>query len=672
MESGSTTQNDFPNSSAVITDSLHHPSEREIESSLLVSAETLLDSLQETVFVLDNRGIIRFLSGAVRTLSGYTPEMFLNRPFLRFVLLEDRAEVVRRFERLSHGEQVSPAIFRIRIRNGERRWVRASILSIIQEGVFCGLRGVLSDLTEIKRAEEVIILSEERYRRLFHNTSDAIYLWEVNSDGEPGRCIEVNDIALRMTGYTRSEMLKMTPVDLITREMQHLIPDMVKKLMLGERITYETVQRAKSGEIIPVEVNSHLFTIQNRNVIMSVTRDIRERKRAEQEKKELEDRLRESQRLESLGLLAGGIAHDFNNLLVGILGSASLLLDEIPENTPAYELAQTIFRSAKRAADLTNQMLAYAGKGHFQIREIDLAATIEEMVSLLESSLPKKARFILDLQSGLPAVLADVSQINQLVMNLMINAAEALGDEIGTVTLQLRKVEANRGELDKMKFGAKAQPGTFVELVVEDTGIGMDERTLERIFDPFFTTKFTGRGLGLAVVFGIVRSLHAALEVNSSFGRGTRFRALFPALSRQAAPTAEAPAVTTSLPLKAGRILVVDDEEAVRMVAKALLERAGHTVVVAKDGEEATRIITKDKQFTAILLDLMMPRMNGDEVARKLVRLGCKAPIILSSGYNEKEAHNRFDELGFNAFLQKPYTYNELIHIIDAVQRTLG
>ena len=668
MDSNTSTTREFADNPSVLADPVSFGGNADALLTSIVSVESLLDSLQETVFILDEKGVIQYLSGAIRTLSGYSPAVFLRHPFLRFVMIDDQPEVQRRFDRLSHGEKVSPAIFRIRIRNGERRWVRASILPIFQDDVFRGVKGVLSDLTEIKRAEEVIILSEERYRRLFHNTFDAIYLWETNDQREMGRCIEVNDIALAMTGYSRSEMLELSLHELISEERRSRIPDIVGRLHSGERISFETLICSKSGEEIPVEVHSHLFTMQNRKVIMALTRDIRDRKNAEQEKKELENRLRESQKLESLGLLAGGIAHDFNNLLVGILGSASVLVDELPKDSPSFDSAQTIFRSARRAADLTHQMLAYAGKSHIQVEEINLAATIEEMVDLLESSLPKKARFDLDLQADLPGITADIAQINQLVMNLVINGAEALGDEVGVVSLRLRKVEADRNELRRMKFGEKAEPGAYVELIVEDTGIGMDERTLERIFDPFFTTKFTGRGLGLAVVFGIVRSLGAALEVDSMFGRGTRFRILFPALAHEVTPPEATPEEKKSVAVKTGRILIVDDEEAVRTVAKALLERAGHSVVVAKDGEEAIRTITRDKLFTAVLLDLMMPRMNGDEVARKLVQLGFRAPIILSSGYSEKEAHNRFDELGFNAFLQKPYTYEELIGIIESVQ----
>ncbi len=672
MKSGGTRRKAASRGSAATIDSTAVAPTEETNYAHLVSPETLLDSLQETVFVLDNNGIIRYLSGAVRTLSGYEPDIFLNHPFLRFILHEDRPEVHRRFDRLSRGERISPAIFRIRIRGGERRWVRASIQSLIQGETFQGARGVLSDLTEIKRAEEVIALSEDRYRRLFHNTSDAVYLWEVDSDGNPARCIEVNDVALRMTGYSRSEMLKMTPRDLETAEMAGRIPAVMQKLAKSGRATFEMVHRSKSGETIPVEINAHLFSIQNRKVILSVTRDIRDRKRAEQEKKELEEQLRESQKLESLGLLAGGIAHDFNNLLVGILGTSSLLLEELPEDSPMRESVGTIFRSAKRAADLTHQMLAYVGKGHFHVEQIDLAATVREMANLLESSLPKKGRFVLDLEPDLPMIEADVAQINQLVMNLVINAAEALGDDVGTVTLQLRKRSVDRDEFGRMKFGENAKPGSYVEMIAEDTGIGMDETTLNRIFDPFFTTKFTGRGLGLAVVFGIVRSLHAALEVESSFGRGTRFRILFPAVSTPVSGRTAAPEPPDTAAGESGRILIVDDEEAVRSVAKALLERAGHSVVIAGEGEEAIRIITRDKHFTAILLDLMMPRMNGDEVARKLIQLGCTAPIILSSGYNEKEAQSRFDEQGLTAFLQKPYTYEELIRTINAVHQRSG
>ena len=304
-----------------------------------------------------------------------------------------------------------------------------------------------------------------------------------------------------------------------------------------------------------------------------------------------EEQMRNAQKLESLGVLAGGIAHDFNNLLVGVLGNASLALSELPADSPARQFVQDVETSAQRAAELTRQMLAYSGRGKFVVEPVNLSQVVQEMTQLLRRVISKQARLSLHLRDDMPPIVADATQLRQVVMNLITNASDALLGESGLVTVRTGTVHADARMLAGTYLNEELPAGKYVYLEVTDSGVGMDAATRARIFEPFFTTKFTGRGLGLAAVLGIVRGHKGAIDVTSEPGCGTTFRVLFPA----SAALAEKP-VTRNIPAAewkgSGLALVVDDEEAVRVVARHVLERSGFTVVEAATGEEALATIS--------------------------------------------------------------------------------
>ena len=392
-----------------------------------------------------------------------------------------------------------------------------------------------------------------------------------------------------------------------------------------------------------------------------------QRRRAEEERRQWEVGLQRAQKLESLGLMAGGVAHDFNNLLVSILGSATLAFTDLPPGpSPVRTCLERVEKAATRAAELTNQLLAYSGKGAFVRQPVDLGAVVAEMMELLKVSIPRKVTLVPELAADLPAVEADATQLRQVAMNLITNAADAVGDAAGTITVRTGVLEADAACLAETHLGRTLTPGRYVYLRVADTGCGMTPETQAKIFDPFFSTKFPGRGLGLPVVFGIVRSHGGAIRVSSEAGRGSAFTILLPPSERPVA--AVAPKDEQRARPAAGSVLVVDDEEFVRQTARMTLERFGFTVLLAASGRQAVEILQATPDgIDAVLLDMTMPDMRGDEVFAAIRRLRPDAPVVLTSGYDEYETTSHFAGAGLAGFIQKPYTAAALVEKIRQV-----
>jgi PAS domain S-box-containing protein len=379
------------------------------------------------------------------------------------------------------------------------------------------------------------------------------------------------------------------------------------------------------------------------------------------EKQYLERQLLHAQKRESLGIMAAGIAHDFNNLLMVVLGHAELALNEIPPTSPARESLTEITTAARRAGELSLQMLAYTGKAVFAVERVNLRELVEEMAHLLKTAISKKAILNLNLERGLPPIEADPSQIRQIVMNLIINASEAIGDGSGAITVSVGATRCDEEYLRTTEMYADLSPGPYVYLEVTDTGIGMDAETRSRIFDPFFTTKFTGRGLGLAAVLGIVRAHMGALKVYSEPGKGTTFKVLFPALE-----DAGEGVLTDKTSLLAswrgkGTILLVDDEESLLALGARTLEHLGFTVLTAADGLQAVELYRqRGKEIDLVLMDLTMPHMDGAAAFGELRRLNPEVRVVLASGYGHEDVASRFEGMHLDGVLQKPYTLARL------------
>ncbi len=402
--------------------------------------------------------------------------------------------------------------------------------------------------------------------------------------------------------------------------------------------------------------------------MVGVTWDITERHRARDEREQLRHRMQEGQKLESLGILAGGIAHDFNNILTTILGNASLTRLALSETSPAMEHLEQIEEASRRATDLCRQMLAYAGKGRFILQRTNLNQLIEDTTHLLQVSISKKAVLRFHLDRGLPAIVADNTQIRQVLMNLVINASDAIGERSGVISISTGVVRADRTYLDKTFQAPDIPTGDYVFMEVSDTGGGMSPEVQARIFEPFFTSKFTGRGLGLAAVSGIVQGHKGALKVYSEPGKGSSFKFLLPVASGEADGVA-APRGARDAPLVArGTILVVDDEETVQAVASRMLESLGFSVIVASNGREALEVYGQRRsEITGVLMDLTMPHLDGEETFRELRRLEPNIRVLLMSGYNEQDAIARFVGKGLAGFIQKPFNVDDLKNSLRAL-----
>lgn len=395
--------------------------------------------------------------------------------------------------------------------------------------------------------------------------------------------------------------------------------------------------------------------------------DITARKHAEMERIELEHELQRTQKLESLRILAGGVAHDFNNLLTIILGYASMARLEAAEGKQCDKHLAQIETASLRAADLCKQMLAYSGKGKFELRQTDINQLVEDTKSLLQISMRNNAELQLQLDPEISRVLADPTQIQQILMNLVLNATEALGDQSGVISIRTGQVFLDHSVGNS---GAGQQPlpaGNYTWFEVSDTGSGISREALPRIFDPFFTTKFTGRGLGLAAVLGIVRSHKGGIEVISEMGQGARFRVLLPACSVTVEPARQAPQPASRW-VGEGLVLVVDDEESVLGIAARMVASFGFSPLQANSGKEAVEVFRRrGEEIAAVLLDLTMPGMGGEEVFRELRAMDPDVRVLLMSGYGEKEALSRFVGAGVAGFVQKPFCPDDLRSKLQSV-----
>ncbi len=518
------------------------------------------------------------------------------------------------------------------------------------------LSGAAALVIEKRRTEDSLRNSESRYRALAENAKDGIVLI---SDG---KLVYTNGTISNMLGYVPGAMQNREFSDFIVESDKASIVARHVARLRGQKVPgiYETALKKPDGTSLPVELNVSIINEKGRTEVLAIVRDISDRRKIEDERRMMDRQIQHSQKLESLGILAGGIAHDFNNLLMGILGNAGLALMELPSESPVRRTIERLETAALRAAELTNQLLAYSGRGKFIVEPISMNSLIEEMVNLLQAAIPKNVVLRLDLARELPLIEGDATQLRQILMNLLMNASEAIGDRSGIITLATGMTFVDRSYLSGTYIDEDLPEALYSFLEVSDTGCGMDDKTRAKIFDPFFTTKFTGRGLGLAAVLGIVRGHKGTLKVYSEPGRGSSFKILLPSLGdkvRDQASGNENESIG-----RGATVLVVDDEETVRTVARLSLEKCGFRVVSAEDGRKAVAVFKEQSaSIDLVLLDMTMPHMNGEEAYREMRRVRPDIKVILSSGYNEMDAAGRFAGKGLAGFIQKPYRPVDLI-----------
>jgi PAS domain S-box-containing protein len=517
-----------------------------------------------------------------------------------------------------------------------------------------------AQLERLAGAEERALGARAQTQALLDNIPHMA--WMKNTSGV---FLAVNEPFASASGHPKAQILGKTDLDVWPEEHAHRYQrDDARVIESGEQVLVE--EPIAEGDGVKWYETFKTPVRDARGVVVGtvgLARDITERKRAEEQRQFLERRMQETQKLESLGVLAGGIAHDFNNLLVGVLANVELALGALRGPTDLEYLSQRlhdVHNAALHAAELTNQMLAYSGRGRFDIRPVSLTDIINDMSHLLEASTSKKARVKYELSAKLPAVQADVTQMRQVIMNLITNASDALDGKVGTLWVRTGTRYADDA-LPQLQGPEPLAAGNYVYLQVADEGSGMSEETRARLFEPFFTTKFAGRGLGLSAVQGIVRGHGGGITVHTELGRGTTISVLLPCSNEPATKVArQKPEVPVEW-FGSGLAMLVDDDTRVRTVTEHLLSGIGFDVCAFGTGREAiAEFERRAAEVRVVILDVTMPDLNGEQVLKELRALRPDVPVLLCSGYSQEELCQRFTKEDMAAFLQKPYPFETL------------
>jgi len=605
-------------------------------------------------------GVVPDANPAYARLFGYDGVAELRgRPLLEQIAPSHRPQIVELLAQRARGDSL-PHRYQtrgLRKDGTEFPFEVSTARVVVADGPL--LIAFIADVSEREDALQALKASEERFRTLSAAALEGVFL---HTDG---KIVLANEAGAAMYGFDPASMVGASLMELTAPESRALVADHIQR---GATEPYEGIALRRDESTFIAEVRGTTLSHQGRPTRVAIIRDITERKRMEAEQRALGERIQQAQKLESLGVLAGGVAHDFNNILTIIMNGVALAKREAGVGQKyAYHL-DAVALAAGRAAELCRQMLAYAGKARLSQEPVELSALVEDTWRMLEASISKKATLEQELAPGLPTLLGDPTQIRQIVMNLVLNASEAIAGPQGTI-----RISTGAGTYDASAFarsvaGDALKAGRYVWLEVRDDGVGMDAPTVAQMFDPFFTTKFVGRGLGMASVLGMVRGHGGAIDVESSPGRGTRVRVFFPASTLEPARSALAP--TPELRGQ-GVVLVVDDEKNVLLSTDLLLRGFGFEVVVARDGAEAVGVFrARAAEIDVVLLDLTMPRMNGLETLRQLRCIAPAVPVILTSGYGE----GPFDDEpkrgeGPDAVLPKPYAAEHLLATIQRVMR---
>ncbi len=589
--------------------------------------------------------------------TGYTREEFLSLSPLDLLTEASAQKFLDRRIKMRSGEAVPNTVeYEVKKKGGSKFWVFLNAkYTYNKEGVAAKATVVIHDITERKRAEEALKESEERFRRLFEDSADAILLLEGD------RFTDCNRAALKMLRMESKDQLRNThPADISPMRQTdgQLSTEKAKKMIArawaenGHRFEWAHIRA--NGEEFPVEVLLTPMVHQGKKMLHTVWRDITSRKK-------LEEQLRQSQKMEALGQLAGGVAHDFNNMLTVIQGYSGLLLKELDASSPIHQDILQIQKAAEQTATLTGHLLAFSRQQIMRPVQLNVNEQITAMKVLLSRLLREDIILLTALDEDIPLINADPSQIKQIIMNLCVNAGDAMPNG-GKLTIRTNKVFVDKPDL------AELESGTYVLISVSDTGAGMDKQTQLRIFEPFFTTKTRekGTGLGLATVYGIVEQSGGHIFVESQPGQGATFKVYLPA-AKNFNTSQDADLSPASLPGGKETILLVEDEDIVRKLIARILKDAGYNVLEAANGEQALSLIqNQNAPIHLLLTDMVMPKMNGRELAKKFHLLHPEAKIICMSGYIENEAVRAEITQGC-AFLQKPVSHTTILQKIREV-----
>ncbi|MEM6512222.1 MAG: PAS domain S-box protein [Pseudomonadota bacterium] len=559
-----------------------------------------------------------------------------------------------------------PYSLRLRIvdANGEARWVHANGEADQENGKTVRIFGTFQDITDQVNQEQEKLLADQRFRAAFEGAPHGVAM--VSPDG---RFLQVNDGLTEMLGYSKDELLELTFLDITHPDDVSNNLEQSRALVNGEinMMAYEKRYIAKDGRTVPSMLSASLVRDEKGNPLYYVShiRDVSAEKHLQRERQRHQLQMQQAQKLESLGVLAGGIAHDFNNLLMGIMGNAQIAMLGLSGDGNAKEPISRVISGSKRAAELCEQLLAYAGKGRFEVRQVDLNRLVVEMERLLDVAASKQTRVDYRIPDEPLHIVGDATQIRQVVMNLITNAADALSDRNGAVVIKAGSKALSVDDLSSFQLGNNIEPGEFAVLSVSDNGVGMDEATVRRIFDPFFTTKKKGRGLGLAAVLGIIKAHAGAVKVDSELDKGTEFTIALPLASTDIDIDRPDDAVTVTKPAAGCTVLFVDDDESIRDLADGLLTHAGYRVLLGSNGADGLALFRTHRiDIDAVILDLVMPVMDGRECYGQIRDIDESVPVIVSSG--QVSAEDIEDMHGIAGFLRKPYGAEQLFGLLES------
>lgn len=667
----------------------------EMERALRESEDKLqyfLTYIPEMAMTLSLEGVI---TSANRTWDGSDPGELLGKSILQFIHRSHQDEFQTVFARVSDTRNPESAVFRGAGRDDVWTWFEVRMGVIEADGEVQSLILIARDITEERRLKEALLYVVERtspatgrafYKSVVQHLAEALnveYVLIGEITGESRNRIRTlavwggdahgKDMEYDLAGTPCAEVIR-GDVCHYPRNVEELFPEDPVLAELGAESYLGAPIFDSGNRPLGLLVAMDKKPMEETKVAESILKIFAlrigaelERQRTERARLEMELKMQHTQKLESLGVLAGGIAHDFNNLLTAMLGNAGFVKEEITPESSLWESMCEIETAATRAADLTQQMLAYSGKGRFLIESMHLNAVVEEMTHLLRASLSKKAQVEFDLQDDMPCIEGDAAQIGQIMMNLITNASDALHDESGRIGVRTYTIESSDLEDSDTIISSDEYEGIYAVLEVSDTGCGMDEEIRSKMLEPFFTTKFAGRGLGLAAVSGIVRGHKGAMSVESAPGSGTTIRVMLPTTDEPSKAKGNGHDDLSGSHTTDKAILLVDDEVMVRNLSRKVLEKSGYRVFEAADGMEAIRLFgDHHADISLVILDLAMPLMDGEETFNELRVIEPSVPVILSSGYAEQKARERFAENDLCGFIQKPFHASELLREVEA------
>lgn len=657
--------------------------------------DKIIESSPHAVMVLDLVGTITRTNLICTEISGQKEEELVGQQFTRLFTASDTPSVETHLREVTSAT-TAMAKFAAKIiqRNGTVLDIAFGISPFAPEGQVVNLLVTGKDITERIKAqqdlklyaeelsqqiienqkkEESLHASEQKFRAVFDQNFHLAGMLDLN-----GKITDINSTALKLIGADPSDLLykdfRDTPWWSHSPELQEQLRQAIRDAANGTYVNFEATHLDEDGNIHFIDFSLRPIIDETGTVLFLVPegRDITERKKAEEERLSLERQLLHSQKLESLGILSGGIAHDFNNLLQAILGNLDIAIKRLPEDSVVVQKIINAINASNQAAKLTNMMLAYSGKGNFVIKKMSLTELVQKNATMLSAAISKSVTLDLQLDDNLPLNTADEGQVQQIVMNLITNASEAIGEENGSITLSTGVTYFDQTTLNGSRLEEKLTPGNYVWIESSDTGCGMDEHTLQKLFDPFFTTKFTGRGLGMSAVLGIIRAHKGALLVKSTPAVGTSIKVLFPLaeLTEENMFTSDnVRDLSKTVGSPSGTILVVDDDEFVRDICADMLAEIGYETIMASSGKQAMSIFREQQdRIDLVVLDKSMPHMDGVAVFHELRNIRKDIKVVLASGFSDQEILERFNGLDLNGFIQKPF---DMLSFGNEVQRVM-